>query len=281
MWNFCLKLWLSGTTYLRDSKPVPLDSACLKPNIHASQAILMHFFPVKINKLWNICLQFVIFSGNDFIIETWNKCHWFSMLQPLTICLSSHFNAFSKSKSTKCEIFACNLWFFRNDLSYRLEISAIGFSMPSTLTICLSSHFNAFSKSKSTKCEIFAWNCDFQEPLILETQNLCHWIQHASNPIYMPLKPFWCIFPSQINKLWNICLQFVIFQEWLIIETWNKCHWIQHAFNPNYMPLKPFQCIFQVKINKMWNFCLNCDFSGITYPIDLKPAPLDLAFLKP
>ena len=37
----------------------------------------------------------------------------------------------------------------------------------------------------------------FQEPLITETWNLQHWIWHASNPKYMPLKPFQCIFPSQ------------------------------------------------------------------------------------
>ena len=37
----------------------------------------------------------------------------------------------------------------------------------------------------------------FQEPLIVETQNKCHWIWYALNPKYMPLKPFWCIFPSQ------------------------------------------------------------------------------------
>ena len=37
----------------------------------------------------------------------------------------------------------------------------------------------------------------FQEPLIIETWNKCHWIWHALNSKYMPLKPFWCIFPSQ------------------------------------------------------------------------------------
>ena len=37
----------------------------------------------------------------------------------------------------------------------------------------------------------------FQELLIIETWNLCHWIWHASNPKYVPLKPFWCMFPSQ------------------------------------------------------------------------------------
>ena len=37
----------------------------------------------------------------------------------------------------------------------------------------------------------------FQELLIIETWNLCHWIWHASNPKHVPLKPFWCMFPSQ------------------------------------------------------------------------------------
>ena len=37
----------------------------------------------------------------------------------------------------------------------------------------------------------------FHELLIVETCNKCHWIWHASNPKYVPLKPFWCIFPSQ------------------------------------------------------------------------------------
>ena len=37
----------------------------------------------------------------------------------------------------------------------------------------------------------------FQELLIIETQNLHHWIWHASNPEYSPLKPFQCVLPSQ------------------------------------------------------------------------------------
>ena len=36
----------------------------------------------------------------------------------------------------------------------------------------------------------------FHEPLIGETQNLCHWIWHALNPEHVPLKPFQYIFPS-------------------------------------------------------------------------------------
>ena len=49
----------------------------------------------------------------------------------------------------------------------------------------------------------------FQEPLIIETWNLCHWIWHASNPKYAPLKPFQCIFPSQNQqnvKFLAVCL---------------------------------------------------------------------------
>ena len=37
----------------------------------------------------------------------------------------------------------------------------------------------------------------FQKSLIIETQNLCHWIWHTLNPKYTPLKQFQCIFPSQ------------------------------------------------------------------------------------
>ena len=49
----------------------------------------------------------------------------------------------------------------------------------------------------------------FQQPLITESQNQCHWIWHASNPIYTPLKPFQCIFPSQNQQNVNflaVCL---------------------------------------------------------------------------
>ena len=40
----------SGTAYHRGSKPVPLDSACLKTYICATQAILMHFSQSKSTK---------------------------------------------------------------------------------------------------------------------------------------------------------------------------------------------------------------------------------------
>ena len=74
----------------------------------------------------------------------------------------------------------------------------------------------------------------------------------------------------------------LIFQELLIIETWNKCHWIWHALNPKYAPLTAISMHFsQSKSTKCEIFAWNCDFSGTTYCRDSKPAPLDLACLKP
>ena len=46
-WIQCCRFWVSAisfrTAYCRDSKPAALDSACLEPEIHATQAISMHF----------------------------------------------------------------------------------------------------------------------------------------------------------------------------------------------------------------------------------------------
>ena len=63
----------------------------------------------------------------------------------------------------------------------------------------------------------------FQELLIVETQNKCHWIQHVLNPKYALLKPFWCIFPTQNQQNLKILPESVIFLEPLIAQTWNKC----------------------------------------------------------
>ena len=52
MWNF----YFSGTTFHRDSKPAPLDLACLNPiNMHYSNHVNV-FFPVKFSKMWNFWL---------------------------------------------------------------------------------------------------------------------------------------------------------------------------------------------------------------------------------
>ena len=138
-----------------------------------------------------------------------------------------------------------------------------------------------FSQSKSTKSEIFAWNFDFsKELLIVETWNLCHWIWHTSNPKYVPLKPFWCIFPSQNQQNVKFLSEILISQEPLIIDTWNKCHWIWHISNPKYIPLS-FWCIFPIQNQQNVKFLPEIlIFSGIAYCRDLKQVPLDLTHLK-
>ena len=95
--------------------------------------------------------------------------------------------------------------------------------MPWTLNMCHSSHFDAFFPVKINKIMKFLPEIlIFQEMLIVETQNLHHWIQHASNPKSAPLKAFQCILTSQNqqnvkflvvcltppDKKWKIC-QFV------------------------------------------------------------------------
>ena len=59
----------------------------------------------------------------------------------------------------------------------------------------------------------------FHEPLIIETHSKCHWTWHASNPKYVPLKQFRCIFPSQNQQNVKFLPEIVIFQEPLIAET--------------------------------------------------------------
>ena len=60
--------------------------------------------------------------------------------------------------------------------------------------------------------------CLQNEPLIVETCNKCHWIWHALNPKYTPLKQFWCIFPSQNQQNVKFLFEIAIFQEPLIID---------------------------------------------------------------
>ena len=84
----------------------------------------------------------------------------------------------------------------------------------------------------------------FQEPLMVETWNLCHCIWHTWNPKYTPLKPFWCIFLSQNQQNVKFLSEILIFQEPFMTETWNLCHCIWYALNLKDAPLKPFWCIF-------------------------------------
>ena len=53
----------------------------------------------------------------------------------------------------------------------------------------------------------------FQEPLIIETLNKFHWIQHALKPKSAPLKPVRCIFTSQNQQNVKFLPEIVIFQQ--------------------------------------------------------------------
>ena len=81
--------------------------------------------------------------------------------------------------------------------------------MPQTLNMHHSSHFNVLFPVKINKMWNFCLKLwFFLELLIAQTQNLWHWIWHMSNPTYVLLKPFQCIFPSQNQQnvkffVWN------------------------------------------------------------------------------
>ena len=99
--------------------------------------------------------------------------------------------------------------------------------------MCHSSHFDAFFPVKISKMWNFCLKFWFlRNCLLIETWNLCHWIWQTSNPKYIPLKPLWCIFPSQNQQNVKFLAEILVFQEQLIIDTWNKCHWIWHTSNP-------------------------------------------------
>ena len=114
----------------------------------------------------------------------------------------------------------------------------------------------------------------FHEPIIIGTCNKCHWIQHASNLKYAPLKQFQCIVPSQNQKCEIFCLK---------CETWNPV--VLGCGMPQSHKYAPTQAISmhcsQSKSTKCEIFVWNCDFSWTTYCRDLQQVPLDLAYFKP
>ena len=95
----------------------------------------------------------------------------------------------------------------------------------------------------------------FQELLIIETRNKCHWIWHDLNPKYAPVKQFWCIFPSQNQQNVKFLPEIVIFQELLIAETLKTCGiGFGMPWNLNTCHSSHLDAFFPVKINKKWNF---------------------------
>ena len=107
----------------------------------------------------------------------------------------------------------------------------------------------------------------FQELLIIETWNKCHWIQHALNPKYAPLKPFQCIFPSQNQQNVKFLPEIVIFHgTTYCIDSKPKYHWIWHTSNPKYVPLKPFWCIFPSQNQQNVKFLPEIVMFSINHP---------------
>ena len=152
---------------------------------------------------------------------------------------------FSQSKSTKCEIFVWNFDF--SGTTYHRDLKQVPLDLACIWNpkyAPLKPLWCIFPSQNQQNVKFLAEILIFQELLIVETWNQCHWIWHISNPKYVPLKPFWCIFPSQNQQNVKFLPEILIFQEPLIIDTWNKCHWIWHTSNPKYVPLKPFWCIF-------------------------------------
>ena len=64
----------------------------------------------------------------------------------------------------------------------------------------------------------------FHELLIVETCNKCHWIWHASNPKYVPLKPFLMHFFPVKNQQ-NV--KFWLFPELPLTKKLKKCQFAQ------------------------------------------------------
>ena len=126
---------------------------------------------------------------------------------------------FCQSKIHKMWNYCLKLWFFRNCLLQRLETCGIGCGMPQTQNMCHSSHFYIFFPVKNQQNVKFLPEIViFQELLNAETWNLWHWMWHASNPKYVPLKPFLCIFPSQNQQ--NV--KFWLFPKLPLIKNWRN-----------------------------------------------------------
>ena len=101
-----------------------------------------------------------------------------------------HFWLFAKLNLTKIK----NINFNREKVFEKVWKSAcMGFGCADHNALCKNFVWQVLSELSWFSPEILI----FQELLIIETQNQCHWIWHTLNPIYVPLKPFWCIFPSQ------------------------------------------------------------------------------------
>ena len=103
--------------------------------------------------------------------------------------------------------------FFTGRSRYRVLIHGVEVQWdPRRTAEYIPSHFNGFNP---IFCSVSPKIVMFQEPVIIENCNKCHWIWHSLNPKYVPLKQFQCIFPVKINKMWNFCLKLWFFRNCL------------------------------------------------------------------
>ena len=118
-------------------------------------------FPVKINKMWNLCLK-LWFLRNHLSQRLKTYSIGFGMPQTLHMHYSSHFNGFFPVKVNKMWNLCLKLCFFLGT-TYHRDSKPVAFDLACLkpyicATQAISMHF---FQSKSTKCEIYAWNCDF------------------------------------------------------------------------------------------------------------------------
>ena len=94
--------------------------------------------------------------------------------------------------------------FFMGRSRYRVVKDGEGVKWhPRRTAAYVPSHFHGF---EPIFCYVSPKIVIFHGLLIVETCNRCHWIQHALNPTYVPLRQFQCIFPSQNQqnvKFWQ------------------------------------------------------------------------------
>ena len=122
-----------------------------------------------------------------------------------TQAISMHF---SRSKSTKCEIFAWNCDFSGTTWGRDLKSMVLDVACLKPKYAPLKPFQCIVPSQKSTKCEIFVWNCDFFWNCLLHRLKTCGIRFGICQTLHMCYSShFNAFFPVEINKMWNFCLK--------------------------------------------------------------------------